>query len=40
MDGQFIKPSGIAVDSSGNVFVVDTGNTRIQVFAESPSVPP
>src|SRR5437867_9195870 len=29
-DGQFSRPSGIAVDGSGNVFVADTGNYRIQ----------
>ncbi len=31
-DGQFKHPRGIAVDASGNVFVVDTGNERIQKF--------
>ena len=34
-DGQFNYPYGIAVDSSGNVFVVDTGNHRIQKFTNS-----
>ena len=28
-----ITPSGIAVDSSGNVYVADSGNNRIQKFA-------
>ena len=28
--GQFESPEGIAVDSSGNVYVADTGNYRIQ----------
>ena len=31
-NGQFDQPRGIAVDSSGNVFVADTGNNRIQKF--------
>ncbi len=31
-DGQFDNPNGIAVDSSGCVYVVDTGNSRIQKF--------
>ena len=31
--GQFDSPSGIAIDSSDNVYVADTGNQRIQVFA-------
>ncbi|HEX5904709.1 MAG TPA: SBBP repeat-containing protein [Candidatus Nitrosocosmicus sp.] len=31
-DGQFNHPSGIAVDSLGNVYVVDFGNHRIQKF--------
>ena len=31
-DGQFRIPSGLAVDSSGNVYVADTGNDRIQKF--------
>jgi tripartite motif-containing protein 71 len=32
-NGQFEEPTGIALDSSGNVYVVDRGNSRIQVFA-------
>ncbi len=32
-NGQFNLPLGIAVDSSGNVYVADTGNYRIQKFA-------
>jgi hypothetical protein len=32
VDGQLFNPAGVAVDSSGNVIVVDTYNYRIQVF--------
>ena len=32
-DGQFGWPWGVAVDSSGNVYVTDSGNNRIQKFA-------
>ena len=31
-DGQFQIPSGVDVDASGNIYVADTGNDRIQVF--------
>jgi len=31
-NGQFEHPTGIAVDSAGNVYVADTGNDRIQKF--------
>ncbi|WP_218251203.1 hypothetical protein [Candidatus Magnetobacterium casense] len=31
-DGQFKYPTGITVDSSGYVYVVDTWNNRIQKF--------
>ena len=34
-NGQFISPSGIAVDSSNNVYVVDAGNNRIQKFTSN-----
>jgi NHL repeat len=32
-DGQLSKPEHVSIDSGGNVFVVDRGNKRIQVFA-------
>ena len=32
-DGQFYYPRGVAVDRSGNVYVADTGNNRIQKFS-------
>ena len=31
-DGQFNEPWGVAVDQTGNIFVADTWNGRIQVF--------
>ncbi len=31
-NGQFNDPEGIAVDSSGNIFVADSGNNRVQKF--------
>lgn len=31
-DGQFLKPEHVNIDASGNVYVVDRGNQRIQVF--------
>ncbi len=34
-NGQFSSPAGIAVDSSGNIYVSDTGNNRIQIFNSS-----
>jgi len=34
-DGQFRSIHGIAIDASGNVYVADTGNDRIQVFSDS-----
>ena len=33
--GQFYNPGGIAVDGSGNVYVADTGNHRIQKFTSN-----
>nr|XP_029509146.1 tripartite motif-containing protein 3-like [Oncorhynchus nerka] len=31
-NGQFNAPTGVAVDTNGNVIVADWGNSRIQVF--------
>jgi DNA-binding beta-propeller fold protein YncE len=31
-DGEFAQPKGIAVDPRGFVYVVDSGNNRIQKF--------
>jgi sugar lactone lactonase YvrE len=31
-DGQFLLPSGLTVDPTGNLYVADTSNHRIQVF--------
>jgi sugar lactone lactonase YvrE len=33
-NGQFKEPNGIATDSAGNIWVVDTGNNRVQEFNE------
>ena len=32
-DGQFNQPTSVAVDAQGNMFVLDTGNHRIQKFS-------
>ena len=34
-NGQFFNPQGIAVSASGYIYVVDTGNNRIQEFTSS-----
>jgi streptogramin lyase len=34
-NGQFSNPTGITVDSSGAVYVTDTGNQRVQKFTSS-----
>jgi sugar lactone lactonase YvrE len=35
MPGQFDEPVGLAFDGSGNLYVADTWNQRVQVFAPS-----
>ena len=37
-DGQFIRPANLALDASGNIFVVDEGNNRIQKFDNNAKV--
>lgn len=32
-DGQLMKPEHVSIDSNGNLYVVDRGNARMQVFA-------
>ena len=34
-EGQFLEPAGVAVDSSGNVYVSDFSNNRIQKFTSN-----
>src|SRR5438094_4979731 len=34
-DGQFNSPFSVAVDNSGNVYVVDSGNNRVEKFDSS-----
>ena len=31
-NGQLLYPNGIAVDSNGNIYIVDAGNARVQKF--------
>ncbi len=31
-DGQFVEPTGLALDPDGNLWVADSGNGRLQVF--------
>ncbi|WHZ02354.1 6-bladed beta-propeller [Neobacillus sp. YX16] len=31
-DGEFNAPNGITADEEGNIYVVDTGNQRVQIF--------
>lgn len=32
-DGQLRKPEHVSIDPNGNLFVVDRGNARMQVFS-------
>src|SRR2546425_1117346 len=34
-NGEFINPTGIAIDGSGDIYVADSGNNRIQKFDAS-----
>jgi DNA-binding beta-propeller fold protein YncE len=34
--GQFYYPTGLAIDSSGNLYVVDQNNHRVQKFGPPP----
>jgi DNA-binding beta-propeller fold protein YncE len=37
-NGQFSTPKGVAVDGAGNIYIADTGNSRVQKFrVEHPS---
>jgi len=40
LDAQLSEVSGLAVDSSGNVYVADTANLRIRVLTPIPVIPP
>ena len=33
--GEFKKPSGVALDAQGAIYVADTGNGRVQIFSSS-----
>jgi len=35
-NGQFVSPLGVAVDASGNVYVADMNNHRVQKFSQPP----
>ncbi|MEK7355731.1 MAG: 6-bladed beta-propeller [Bdellovibrionota bacterium] len=39
-DGELNRPTGVAVDSSSNVYVLDAGNFRVQKFGAAVVVPP
>ena len=36
-NGQFSTPKGVALDNSGNIFIADTGNSRVQKFRVEPT---
>ena len=36
LEGQLRHPLAVCVDASGNVYVADSGNNRIQVYAPVP----
>ncbi len=40
LNGEFNTPEGIDVDGAGNVYVADTLNNRVQVFAPERHLPP
>ncbi len=37
--GGFDNPAGVAINSTGRIYVADTGNNRIQVFRQSTALP-
>ncbi len=39
-NGQFNRPSGIAIDNSGNIYVSDQNNSRVQKFGDCSSPTP
>jgi uncharacterized protein (TIGR03437 family) len=40
LPNRLVSPRGITIDSSGRLFVADTGNNRILVYTEVGSIPP
>jgi DNA-binding beta-propeller fold protein YncE len=34
--GQVSDPSGLAVDTAGNLYVADSGNNRVQMYTPQP----
>ena len=34
-DGEFNRPTGVAVDGDGDIYVADCGNNRVQMFNEA-----